>query len=92
MNVGWLFNFRTLTVTLLEHKYKAWSREIKQMIEKWWTTKKQLELTIRGMGHVGFVIPWVYHFLRRLRSLLVKTWNRRVININEKCIMDLELM
>jgi hypothetical protein len=25
MILGWLFNFKTLTVTLLEHKYIAWS-------------------------------------------------------------------
>ena len=25
MILGWLFNFRTLTVTLPEHKYIAWS-------------------------------------------------------------------
>ena len=92
MILGWLFNFRTLTVTLLEHKYQAGSREIKQMIEKWWTTKKQWELTIRGMGHVGFVIPWVYHFLSCLRSLLAQAWNRRAISINKKCIKDLKLM
>ncbi len=34
MMMAWLFNFRTLTVTLLEHKYIGWSQEIKQMIEK----------------------------------------------------------
>ncbi len=26
--LGWHFNFRTLTITLLEHKYIAWSRKI----------------------------------------------------------------
>ena len=92
MILGWLFNFRTLTVTLPEHKYIAWSWEIKQMIEKRWTTKKQLESTIRRMGHVGFVIPWVYHFLSCLRSLLAQAWNRRAISIDRKCIKDLKLM
>ena len=55
--LGWLFNFRTLTVTLPEHECIAWSQEIKQMTKKRWTTKKQLESTIGRMGHVGFVIP-----------------------------------
>ncbi len=92
MILGWLFNFRTLTVTLPEHKYIAWSRKIQQMIKKQQMTKKQLESTIGCMGHVGFVIPWVYHFLSRLRSLLVRAMNRRVVSIEEKCIKDLELM
>jgi hypothetical protein len=60
---GWYFNFRTLTVTVPEHRHIAWSREIKLMIQVHKTTKRMLELTIRCMGHVSFMIPWVYHFL-----------------------------
>jgi hypothetical protein len=30
--LGWLFNFCTLTVSLPEHKYSAWSNDLKQMI------------------------------------------------------------
>jgi hypothetical protein len=55
---------------LPEHKHIAWSREIAQMITSRRTTKQQLELTIGRLGHVGFVIPWVFHFLSRLRTLL----------------------
>jgi hypothetical protein len=61
--LGWLFNFRTLTVFLPDHKHIAWLREIKQMIDSRCTTKKQLESMIGQLGHVGYVIPWVYHFL-----------------------------
>jgi hypothetical protein len=68
--LGWHFNFRTLTITLLEHKYIAWLREIQQMFKTWHTTKKQLESMIRRLGHISFMVPWVYHFLSRLRSLL----------------------
>jgi hypothetical protein len=58
------------------------------------TTKQQLESTIGRLGHVGFVIPWVFHFLSRLRTLLSKSdkgkfWS---IRINENCVRDLELM
>ena len=55
MILGWLFNFRTLTVALPEHKYIAWSQEINQMIKNQWTMKKQLESTIVRIGHIGFV-------------------------------------
>ncbi len=68
--LGWLFNFRSLTVSLPEHKYIAWSREINAMIQSKRTTKKQLESTIGRLGHVGYIIPWVYHYLSRLRTLL----------------------
>jgi len=30
--LGWLFNFRTLTMSLPEHKYIAWSNDLRQMI------------------------------------------------------------
>jgi hypothetical protein len=68
--LGWHFNFRTLTMSLPEHKYIAWLREIQQMIKTRHTTKKQLKSTIRCLGHVCFVVPWVYHFLSWLPSLL----------------------
>jgi hypothetical protein len=55
MILGWLFNFRTLTVAFPEHKYIAWSQEINQMIKNQWTMKKQLESTIVRIGHIGFV-------------------------------------
>ncbi len=67
----WYFNFTTLTVTLPEHKHIACLPEIKLMIQACKTTKNTLELTIGCMGQVGFMIPWVYHFLSCLRSLLV---------------------
>jgi hypothetical protein len=50
--LGWLFNFRTLTVFLPDHKHIVWSQEIKQMIDSRRMTKKQLELTIGQLGHV----------------------------------------
>jgi hypothetical protein len=53
---------------------------------------KALELIIGQMGHVGFVIPWVYHFLSRLQTLLTKARNRRLITINDMCKKDVALM
>ncbi len=44
--LGWCFNFRTLTVTLPEHKHIAWSWEIKLMIQVHMTTKRMLESMI----------------------------------------------
>ena len=66
--IGWHFNFRTLTVTLPEHKFIAWLTEIHKMINSGRTSKKDLESTIGRKGHVGFIIPWVYLFLSCLRS------------------------
>jgi hypothetical protein len=90
--LGWHFNFRTLTVTLPKHKLIAWPVKIQQMISMNKTSKKTLKSTIRQMGHVGFGIPWVYHFLSCLQFLLASSRNRRFIAINDKCIKDLELI
>ncbi len=59
------------------------------MIQVCKTTTRTLELTIGRMGYIGFVIPWVYHFLSRLRSLLVHAQNRRVTNIDKKICKEL---
>jgi hypothetical protein len=85
----WRFNFRTLTMTLPERKYIRWSADIQEMIHTNKTTKQDLELTIRRIGHVGFVIPWVYHFHSWLRTLLACARNRTSIKINNKCAKDL---
>ena len=90
--LGWLFNFRTLTVSLPEHKHIAWSNDLKQMIQSRRTTKKQLESTIGRLGHVGYIIPWVFHYLSRLRTLLLRARKMRSIKIDEICVKDLELM
>ncbi len=44
--LGWHFNFRTLTVTLPEHKHIAWLTEIHKMLANSRTSKKALESTI----------------------------------------------
>jgi hypothetical protein len=92
MILGWHFNFLTLTVTLFDHKYIAWSIKIQKIISTNKTKKQDLKSAVRQLGHVGFVIPWVYHFLRRLRNLLACSSIRRTIKINNKCLKDLDLM
>jgi hypothetical protein len=88
--LGWLFNFRTLAVCLPDHKFIAWTTAIQKMIMLKCTTLKDLDTTIGQMGHVGFVIPWVYHFLSRLRSLHCRSKNRRFITVNDTCMKGLE--
>jgi hypothetical protein len=90
--LGWHFNFCTLTVTLLKQKHIAWSSKIWTMIATGRTTKKALESTIGQLGHVGFVIPWVFHFLSCLRTLLSQACNKRAITINKNCKNNLVLM
>ncbi len=90
--LGWLFNFPALTVSLPEHKHITWSGENQSMLDRRRTTKKALESMIGRLGHVGFVIPWVFHFLSRLKTLLRCAQNRQTIAMNKECKDDIVLM
>ncbi len=90
--LGWHFNFQTLSVTLLEHKHIAWLTEICKMLTNGRTSKKALESTIGWLGHVGFIVPWVYHFLSRLQTWLAQARNKRTIQIDNACRSNSELM
>jgi hypothetical protein len=92
MILRWHFNVRTLTISIPEHEFIAWSAESQQMISMSETSKKVLESTIRQIRHANFVIPCIYHYLSRLQTLLARSRNRRFIAINDKYKMDLELM
>jgi hypothetical protein len=62
------------------------------MIADGMTTKKALKFTIGQLSHVGFVIPWIFHFLSHLRTLLSQACNKRAITVDENCKNDLVLM
>ena len=44
------------------------------------------------MGHLRAIMPFVYHFLSRLRNLQRKATNRRIIDIPQDCHDNLKLM
>ncbi len=90
--LGWHFNFCTLTMALPEHKHIAWSSKIWTMIADGRMTKKAIESTIGQLGHVLFVIPWVFHFLSHLRTLLSQACNKRAITVDKNCKNNLVLM
>jgi hypothetical protein len=62
------------------------------MVAEGRTTKKALESTIGQLSHVGFVIPSVFQFLSRLRTLLSQSCNKRANTVNKDCKNDLVLM
>ena len=90
--LGWLFNFRTLTVSLPDNKFIAWSNAIRQMQKDGKVAPKELESTIGRLTHLGMILPFVFHFMSRLRELHRRSLNRRTIAINETCKADLHLM
>jgi hypothetical protein len=90
--LGWLLNFRTMTISLPENKFIAYSRTISEMIERGWTWKAELESNMGRWTHLGNVVPHIFHFLSRLRLLLRRLQNKRQLSINEQCIADLKFL
>jgi hypothetical protein len=92
MVLGWLLNFRTMTISLPENKYIAYSRAISDMIERGWTSKAELESNIGRWVHLGHILPQIHHFLSRFRFLLKRLQNQRKLSINQECIADLHFL
>lgn len=90
--LGWHFDFRKLTVALPENKFVAWSEDIQSIISVGRSTAKALEQLIGRLGHLSMVIPFVYHFLSRLRDLQYRSRSRRSVAITDECKKDLHLM
>ena len=91
--LGWICNFRTLMISLPDDKAKAWTADIKAMLEAGKVAADALESSIGRFVNVGTIIPQVHHFLSRLRSLLKRAKKRRLpAPIDENCKADLLLM
>mmetsp|Transcript_13224 Transcript_13224/g.28024 ORF Transcript_13224/g.28024 Transcript_13224/m.28024 type:complete len:842 (+) Transcript_13224:3970-6495(+) len=90
--LGWRFDFHRFLISLPENKFIAWSKDIKNLIARGETHAKELEKNIGRFTHLGVLMPFVHHFLSRLRELLDRSKNRRSIKINQDCKDDLDLM
>ena len=90
--LGWFFDFRRMTVALPTNKYVAWSDALRSIITAGSTTASEMETNLGRLGHLGMVIPYVHHFLSRLRELHIRAKSRRSISVSPECIKDLQLM
>jgi hypothetical protein len=91
---GWMWDFRRLIISLPTNKFIAWTEGINEMINSKNLMTKTLETTIGRLTHVSMIILPVHHFLSHLCELhfRAKNNNRRLTNIPQICINDLELM
>jgi hypothetical protein len=91
--LGWLMDFNKLVISLPDNKYLAWSESIQVILIKGAARAKELETLIGRMGHLGVVIPFVYHFLSRLREWHHRSRNKRFpTTLSTDCRLDLALM
>jgi hypothetical protein len=87
--LGWLLDFRWMTISLPDSKFHAYSIAISGMLKQGWTSKGELETNIGRWVHLGQIVPTVHHFLSRLRFLKQRAENRLQITINKQCKEDL---
>ena len=91
--LGWMMDFRSLVISLPDNKHTAWSNSIQELLVTGLAKAKELETLIGRLGHLGMVLPFVYHFLSRLREWHHKSKNKRYpTTMPTECRLDLGLM
>ncbi len=92
--LGWEWNLRQLIISLPHNKFVVWTKIIEDTIKCGCVSAKEFEQTIGRLNHLALVVPFVNHFLSRLRELLYKAQSsaRRQTKIPPNCIDDLHLM
>jgi hypothetical protein len=78
-------------IRLPKNKFIAWSEAIRKMIKDETSTAKEIKTNIGRLIHLGLAIPFIHHFMSRLRDLHTTAKRRRSIKINYECLKDLEM-
>jgi hypothetical protein len=76
--LGWLLETQRLLVQLPENKLVAWTNLITMVIGQGMKTAKEMESLIGRLGHLEMAIPFVHHFLSRLRDLHARANSRQL--------------
>jgi hypothetical protein len=63
-----------------------------EILSRGTSTAKELKMMIGRLGQFSTIVPFVYHFLSRLRDLQWKATKQRSIANPQPCQDDLELM
>ena len=90
--LGWFINHRELIISLPDNKYIAWTNALQELIDLRKTRASELETNLGRMVHVAQILPEIYHFLNRIRSLLKRAKNRRSIAVPDSVVADCQLL
>jgi hypothetical protein len=63
-------------------------KKISEIINRGWTSKRELETNSGRWVHLGQIVPPVHHFFSRLRYLKQRAKNKLTIMVNEGCNKD----
>jgi hypothetical protein len=76
--LGWLIDTRRLLISLPDDKWRAWTNDINDALDKSkHFSRKSLEQLIGRLNHVSHLIPSTRFFMGRLRSKLVQSKHKR---------------
>ena len=64
----WSLDARRILVSLPEDKFRAWSQDLKCMLDKYNVTVAVLESLIGRLNHTSHLVPLSHHFLNHLRE------------------------
>ena len=92
MILGWMVNFRTLTMSLPDNKFIAWSDSIKSIMESRTVKAKELETNIGRLVHVSQILPEINHFLNGFRSLLNRAKHQRAAKVPLHVVADCQIL
>ena len=88
--LGWHFNLRTLTVSLPNDKYKAWTRDILNLISTKKCTRKELEQLVGRLIHASTMIPTSRFFLGAFYKKIYRVkHDKSILHLNR---IDLQLL
>lgn len=88
--LGWIINFRELTIALPTEKFVAWSADIASITHHKRCTKMELEQLIGRLTHAAHIIPLARFFLGRIRAKSQKPkYSRSIVRFNNS---DLKLL
>jgi hypothetical protein len=92
MILGWFLDFCCLRITLPDNKFKAWTSAIEKIIQEGSATAKEIEQNIGRLVHLGLALPFIHHFMSRLRDLHLTATQRRSVKVNGEYAKDLRMM
>ena len=80
--LGWKLHSRNFLISLPDHKFKAWTGQIKDIIASKKVTAKTLETVLGRLTNAVSILPMARHFLPRLRfrHTTMKKYKRYTLN------------
>ena len=75
--LGWLLDTRRLLVSLPYHKFKAWTSQIDNILDKKSASGETLESVIGRLENIAIIIPMLGHFFNNIRFLHQKASHKK---------------